>query len=158
VISSCETLIFDPYDYQAHENPYPLCRRLRTEAPLYRNDERDFWALSRHADVLRGFRDSSALSNANGISVDKSAFGPKAQRTMSFLAMDDPSHLRLRTLVSKGFTPRHIRELQPQVNAGRHRRTRRRRFVVDPCLGQPRRDSPGSVFRRRRQSRVRNCI
>lgn len=29
--------------------------------------------------------------------------------------MDDPSHLRLRTLVSKGFTPRRIRELEPRV-------------------------------------------
>lgn len=31
------------------------------------------------------------------------------------LAMDDPAHLRMRTLVSKGFTPRRIRELEPQV-------------------------------------------
>ena len=35
---------------------------------------------------------------------------------MSFLAMDDPAHLRLRTLVSKGFTPRRIRELEPRVH------------------------------------------
>jgi cytochrome P450 len=34
---------------------------------------------------------------------------------MSFLAMDDPAHLRLRTLVSKGFTPRRIRELESRV-------------------------------------------
>lgn len=113
--SESEPLVFDPYDYRAHDDPYPLYRRLRNEAPLYRNDERHFWALSRHADVQQGFRNSDALSNANGISLDKSAFGPHAQRTMSFLAMDDPDHLRLRTLVSKGFTPRRIRELEPQV-------------------------------------------
>ena len=34
---------------------------------------------------------------------------------MSFLALDDPGHLRLRTLVSKGFTPRRIRELEGRV-------------------------------------------
>ena len=34
---------------------------------------------------------------------------------MSFLALDDPGHLRLRTLVSKGFTPRRIRELESRV-------------------------------------------
>jgi cytochrome P450 len=34
---------------------------------------------------------------------------------MSFLALDDPGHVRLRTLVSKGFTPRRIRELEPGV-------------------------------------------
>ena len=38
-----------------HEDPYPTYPRLRTEAPLYRNDEFDFWALSRHADVLAAF-------------------------------------------------------------------------------------------------------
>jgi cytochrome P450 len=39
---------------------------------------------------------------------------------MSFLAMDDPAHLRLRTLVSKGFTPRRIRELEPRVTEIAH--------------------------------------
>jgi cytochrome P450 len=34
---------------------------------------------------------------------------------MSFLALDDPGHLRLRTLVSKGFTPRRIRDLEARV-------------------------------------------
>jgi cytochrome P450 len=39
---------------------------------------------------------------------------------MSFLAMDDPGHLRLRTLVSKGFTPRRIRELEPRITEIAH--------------------------------------
>lgn len=105
----------DPYDYQFHEDPYPYYRRLRDEAPLYRNDELGFWALSRHADVLKGFRNSTTLSNKFGVSLDPASRGPHASKTMSFLAMDDPDHLRLRTLVSKGFTPRRIRELEPRV-------------------------------------------
>jgi cytochrome P450 len=108
-------LVLDPYDYDFHEDPYPSYRRLRDEAPLYRNDELNFWALSRHSDVLAGFRNSTQLSNINGVSLDKSAFNPQAHRVMSILAMDDPGHLRLRTLVSKGFTPRRIRELEPRV-------------------------------------------
>ncbi|MBV9090187.1 MAG: cytochrome P450 [Mycobacteriaceae bacterium] len=108
-------LIFDPYDYAFHEDPYPYYRRLRDEAPLYHNEALQFWALSRHRDVLDGFRNSSALSNANGVSLDPVSRGPHASKTMSFLAMDDPAHLRLRTLVSKGFTPRRIRELEPRV-------------------------------------------
>ncbi|MEU9806552.1 cytochrome P450 [Mycobacterium sp. NPDC050853] len=109
------SLVFDPYDYDFHEDPYPYYRRLRDEAPLYRNDDLNFWALSRHQDVLQGFRNSEALSNANGVSMDKASFGPHARLVMSFLAMDDPEHLRLRTLVSKGFTPRRIRELEGRV-------------------------------------------
>jgi cytochrome P450 len=107
--------VLDPYDYDFHEDPYPYYQRLRDEAPLYRNEELGFWALSRHADVLQGFRNSTTLSNRDGVSLDPVSRGPHAAKTMSFLAMDDPAHLRLRTLVSKGFTPRRIRELEPRV-------------------------------------------
>ena len=108
-------LVLDPYDYNFHEDPYPYYKRLRDEAPLYRNEELKFWALSRHQDVWQGFRNSTTLSNRDGVSLDPVSRGPHASKTMSFLAMDDPAHLRLRTLVSKGFTPRRIRELEPRV-------------------------------------------
>jgi cytochrome P450 len=108
-------VVLDPYDYDFHEDPYPYYQRLRDEAPLYRNEQLGFWALSRHADVLQGFRNSTTLSNKFGVSLDPVSRGPHASKTMSFLAMDDPAHLRLRTLVSKGFTPRRIRELEPRV-------------------------------------------
>ncbi|MCV7411052.1 cytochrome [Mycobacterium florentinum] len=108
-------LVLDPYNYDFHEDPYPYYKRLRDEAPLYRNEELNFWALSRHQDVLQGFRNSTTLSNKYGVSLDPASRGPHASKTMSFLAMDDPAHLRLRTLVSKGFTPRRIRELEPRV-------------------------------------------
>ena len=114
---SAETveLVLDPYDYRFHEDPYPYYQRLRDEAPLYRNADLNFWALTRHADVHRGFRNSTELSNKLGVSLDPISRTPEAYRTMSFLAMDDPAHLRLRTLVSKGFTPRRIRELEARV-------------------------------------------
>lgn len=108
-------IVLDPYSYDFHEDPYPYYKRLRDEAPLYRNDDLGFWALSRHKDVLQGFRNSVTLSNKFGVSLDPASRGPHAAKTMSFLAMDDPDHLRLRTLVSKGFTPRRIRELEPRV-------------------------------------------
>lgn len=107
--------ILDPYDYDFHEDPYPYYKRLRDEAPLYRNDALNFWALSRHEDVLKGFRNSTALSNKHGVSLDPVSRNDEAHRVMSFLALDDPAHLRLRTLVSKGFTPRRIRELETRV-------------------------------------------
>lgn len=108
-------VLLDPYDYDFHEDPYPYYKRLRDEAPLYHNPDLGFWALSRHTDVLTGFRNSTTLSNREGVSLDPISRGPHASKTMSFLAMDDPDHLRLRTLVSKGFTPRRIRELEPRV-------------------------------------------
>ena len=108
---------FSPYDYRIHEDPYPVYARLRNEAPLYRNDELDFWALSRHQDVAAAFRDPSQFSSANGVSLDPAAWGPYAHRTMSFLALDPPRHTRMRALVSKGFTARRVRELEHQIRA-----------------------------------------
>lgn len=108
-------VLLDPYDYDFHEDPYPYYKRLRDEAPLYHNEEQKFWALSRHSDVLQGFRNSTTLSNKHGVSLDPISRNEHAHRVMSFLALDDPGHLRLRTLVSKGFTPRRIRELEGRV-------------------------------------------
>ena len=108
-------LTYDPYAYEIHEDPYPTYARLREEAPLYRNEEMGFWALSRHADVLEGFRDHERLSSAQGVSLDPAASGPHAHRTMSFLAMDPPMHGRMRGLVSKAFTPRRVAQLEPRI-------------------------------------------
>jgi cytochrome P450 len=107
--------VYSPYDYEIHEDPYPTYDRLREEAPLYRNEELDFWALSRHADVAQAFRDHERYSSINGVSLDASSWSPNAHRVMSILALDPPRHTRLRALVSKGFTPRRVRELHPRI-------------------------------------------
>ncbi len=108
-------VLYSPYDYAIHEDPYPTYARLRAEAPVYRNEEQSFWALSRHTDVVRGFRDTSGLSSASGVSLEPMATGPNAYRTMSFLAMDPPRHDRMRALVSRGFTPRRVADLEPRI-------------------------------------------
>ncbi|WP_330250031.1 cytochrome P450 [Nocardia sp. NBC_00565] len=113
--AALEPLMFDPYDYAFHEDPYPTYQRLRTEAPLYHNADLDFWALSRHADVTAAFRDSVRLSSANGVSLDPAAWGRHAHRVMSFLAMDDPRHMRMRRLVYKGFTPKRVAEMEDRI-------------------------------------------
>ncbi|WP_330231224.1 cytochrome P450 [Nocardia sp. NBC_00508] len=113
--AAVQPVTFDPYDYRFHEDPYPTYRRLREEAPLYHNPDLDFWALSRHADVTGAFRDSARLSSANGVSLDPAAWGPHAHRVMSFLAMDDPRHMRMRRLVYKGFTPKRVAEMADRI-------------------------------------------
>ncbi len=112
-----EPLRFSPYSYDIHDDPYPTYSRLRHEAPLYRNDELDFWALSRHEDVLAAFRNVDAFSNGHGVSLDPAAFGPEAHKFMSFLALDPPRHTRLRTLVGKGFTPTKVAAMTESIRA-----------------------------------------
>ncbi len=106
---------FSPYAYEVHEDPYPLYARLRAEAPVYRNEELDFWALARHADVLAAFKDTKRFSNRFGVSIDPSSYGPRARLGTSFLAMDPPDHTRMRALVSRSFTPRRVAEMESRI-------------------------------------------
>lgn len=108
-------IVFDPYDYALQEDPYPVYARLRDEEPLHHNEHYDFWTLSRHADIAAAVRDDDTYSNAMGVSLDASAWTPHAHMVMSFLALDPPRQTRLRSLVSKGFTPRRVRELEPSI-------------------------------------------
>jgi cytochrome P450 len=114
-ITAREPLVYSPYAYEIHEDPYPTYARLRAEAPVYRNDEFDFWALSRHEDVLAAFRNVDAFSNSFGVSLDPSAFGPDAHKVMSFLALDPPRHTRMRSLVGKGFTPSKVAQMEDRI-------------------------------------------
>jgi len=116
-VAPAAQICYSPFDYAVHEDPYPFYARLRDEAPLYRNDELGFWALSRHADVSAAFRDHATFSNSHGVSLEPSAWGPQAHRTMSFLALDPPRHTRMRALVSKGFTPRRVKEMADGIRA-----------------------------------------
>lgn len=109
--------VLDPYSYPFHEDPYPTYAALREHAPVYRNAELGFYALARHADVVAAFRDDVRFSNADGVSLDPAATGPQAAKVMSFLAMDEPRHGRMRRLVSRGFTPRRVADLEPRVRA-----------------------------------------
>jgi len=107
---------FSPYAYEIHEDPYPTYRALREHAPVYRNDEIGFWALSRYADVLGAFKEPLTFSNAQGVSLERSSMGD-ASAVASFLAMDPPRHDHMRALVSRGFTPRRVADLEPRVRA-----------------------------------------
>lgn len=118
VLSASASMVeYDPYAYAMHEDPYPTYAALRAEAPAYRNERLEFWALSRHADVLAAFRDTARFSNRHGVSLDRASSHPRAHAMMSFLAMDPPRHTRMRALVSRGFTPRRVAALEPRVRA-----------------------------------------
>ena len=117
VVSTVTPLAYSPYDYRIHEDPYPTYARLRAEAPVFYNEELDFFAYARHADVLAAFRDVDHYSNAYGVSLDPAAFGPDAHRAMSFLAMDPPRHTRMRSIVGKSFTPRRVAAMEDGIRA-----------------------------------------
>ncbi|MBW2242949.1 MAG: cytochrome P450 [Deltaproteobacteria bacterium] len=107
---------FNPFDYAFHEDPYPVYAALRREAPVYHNPSLGFWAFARHADVLAAFKDWQTYSNKGGVSLEQGA--NEAGDTTAFLSMlgmDPPRHDGLRSLVSRGFTPRRVNALEPRI-------------------------------------------
>jgi cytochrome P450 len=107
--------VYDPFDYRMHEDPYPTYAWLRANAPVYRNEARDFWALSRHADVEYALSKSALFSIRNGISLEPELWGPDAAKRILFHAMDPPEHDGYRRLTSSAFTPRHVAVKEPHI-------------------------------------------
>ena len=104
-----------PFSYEFHENPYPTYKWLRDHAPVYRNDELDFYALSRYRDVFDATVDHETYSSAKGTVLE---IDPKMVEMFPIiLFMDPPRHTRLRKLVSHAFTPRRIAALEPIIRA-----------------------------------------
>ena len=56
-------LYWDPLTPELRDDPYPLWRRLRDEAPVYRNDRFDFYALSRFVDIEAAHKDFATFSS-----------------------------------------------------------------------------------------------
>jgi cytochrome P450 len=100
---------YDPFLF--YEDPYPIYRRLRDEAPVHLNGERGIWVLSRFDDVQRAGRDWRTFSSAEGVDIDDSRLGPG-----SFLDADPPRHDELRKLLHADFTPAALRRLEPLIS------------------------------------------
>jgi cytochrome P450 len=108
-------LIFDPFSEEFFSDPYETYRRMRQEAPVYYNEQHDFYALTRHADVATAFKDYETYSSAQGIDLAMVKSGGVPPEQKSIIFMDPPEHRRMRSLVNKVFTPRAIGALKPMV-------------------------------------------
>ena len=110
------TVGFDPFSAEFFDDPYPLYRRLRDDAPVYHSERYDFYALSRHEDVAVAFKDFETYSSARGVTLDQVSSGEVFKEPIVQF-MDPPAHRRMRGLVNKVFTPRAIAELEAMVRA-----------------------------------------
>ena len=86
---------------------------MRDDAPVYRNDRYDFWALSRFADVERASRDPATFSSAHGTVLER--MGPETIATSMMIWVDPPDHTRLRSLVSRALTPRRVAAMESSI-------------------------------------------
>ena len=105
---------YDPYDPAISADPFPIFRRLRDEAPIYYNEQYDFWALSRHADVEKALVDWETFSSSRSdiLEIIQGDFDLPSGVVMF---EDPPVHMMHRGLMSRVFTPRRMNELEDQV-------------------------------------------
>ncbi len=111
----------DVYDLDSYKRaiPHEAFRRLRNEAPVFFNAEpggRGFWAITKHADVVMISKDPKTFSSARG-GTNLPDYPPEELSIIQMLMvnMDPPKHNKFRNLVSKGFTPRMIAQLEPLI-------------------------------------------
>ncbi|MFF4080539.1 cytochrome P450 [Streptomyces sp. NPDC001777] len=130
--------VFDPRLY-GRGIPHDRYRLLRDHHPVAWQEEPEvlgwpagpgFWAVTRHADVVRVLKDSATYSSYLGATQIRDPDPddlPFIRRMM--LNQDPPHHRRLRTLVSRAFTPRRIDRFAGVV------RERARTLLADAVAG-----------------------
>ena len=113
-----DALVFDPYSDVYWNGAYATYKRLRDEAPVYRNERRNFWALSRYDDVHEALRDHGTYSSAQGILLNQlntDGFNSERDFPGFVIGTDPPVHTQLRGLVSRSFSTRAIAQLETAV-------------------------------------------
>ena len=106
-------------------DPYPLLRELRETAPVHKLGFAEFWILTRFEDCRAALRDPRLGNPEPGDDVPTliagSSGGPdrsrESDRPRSLLWLNPPDHTRIRSLVSRAFTPRRVERLRPAVEA-----------------------------------------
>ncbi|GHO62463.1 polyketide biosynthesis cytochrome P450 PksS [Ktedonobacter sp. SOSP1-52] len=107
-------------------NPYPAYARLREQGPLARWNwmGQDMWLATTYEDIIVLLKDPRLTIDMQKLlppGHEQSPGGGSAERYVPLAGMrhllntDLPDHSRLRTLVSKAFTPRMIEQLRPRI-------------------------------------------
>ncbi len=89
-------------------NPHAELRWLRENAPVWRDPTNGIWGVATHELVKYVSTKPELFSSTGGIRVDES---PTAQ----MIDMDDPLHSKRRKLVSRGFTPKRVRDQEDSI-------------------------------------------
>ncbi len=117
-------VVFLPIQKELRADPHPYYRRLRERDPVHRSRLAGGWVLSRYEDVLGVLRDPTWSSDERNWTRHPvyTARGeraglpdPYSEHFSSMLRLDPPDHTRLRSLVSKAFTPRAVEAMRPRI-------------------------------------------
>ena len=103
---------YDPFDFAIDDDPYPVWKRLRDEAPLYHNEKYGFYALSRYDDVAAGLYNWDTFRSGRGTILEVILSGVEVPPGL-VLFEDPPLHDMHRRVLSRVFTPRRMAAVEP---------------------------------------------
>jgi pimeloyl-[acyl-carrier protein] synthase len=107
---------FNIWDPEFRANPYPHYDPLLAgPPPIVDAGPMKFALVARYADVTAGLRDHEHLSSMQPPPPPEQVYEGRFKGARNMLGSDPPQHSRLRRLVSRDFTPRRIRELEPRI-------------------------------------------
>ena len=111
-------LLLELLDPARRANPYPIYRQLLQHAPLQR-PESNLCVFAGFADCDEVLRHPSSCSDRlKSTSAQRAIAAGEQARPFGvpgFLFLDPPDHTRLRELVSKAFSPKVVRTLEPEI-------------------------------------------
>ena len=113
-MSEANAVYYDPYNVDIVADPYPVYRRLREEAPIYYNEQHDFYAVSRYDDVEQGLSDNETFSSARGGILEIIKMNVPMPSGV-FIFEDPPLHTVHRGVLSRVFTPKKMNALEPKI-------------------------------------------
>jgi hypothetical protein len=105
-------LDYDPFAEWVRQDPHPVYKRLRDEAPAYYMAKYDAWALSRFQDIWDASSDPDSYSTARGVAPAQ-VLTREQPVTPMLNTLDPPAHTQLRSVIRQCFLPRHLRSLAP---------------------------------------------
>ncbi|MGW2185203.1 cytochrome P450 family protein [Streptomyces sp. NPDC001719] len=113
-----------PFDATHFADPYPTYARLRAQAPVHRVELPDsslVWLVTREADVRAWLTDPRLSLNKDRSGTGYKGFTLPPALDANLLNIDPADHLRLRRLVSQGFTARRVEDLRERIQAAADR-------------------------------------
>jgi cytochrome P450 len=86
------------------------------DALMHDPEDRGYWAVTRHADIVTVSRDSEVFLSGKGV-LFENVPEELLEASQSFLAMDPPRHTVLRKVVHAAFTPRQVRRIEDSIKS-----------------------------------------
>ena len=109
--------VFVPRSAETWRDPFPMYAALRDADPVH-HARGDFYVLSRYADVAAAALDTATFSSAQGLTFSYDELTAAGLDEIAPMVMlDPPEHSEFRRLVVRGFTPRQVSSVEPEVRA-----------------------------------------